>query len=156
MQEDLSQWVSLKLIDDDYARIRAFQGKCGIRTFLNVVIRSLGRDFRIHLWGPSRDSKNAQRLGMTAMLLERLLNRDGHSLVEAIKILRENQGVPESESELREMAVPLRPPRPREVSEEVLQYLAANDDAEVRVRDQERQQRKREVRRVLRVAHRTR
>ncbi len=150
--EDFGQWVNLKLIDDGYARIRAFRGACGIRTFLNLVIRSFGRDFRIHLWGPSRDSKDAQRLGLTAMLLERLLNRDGYGLEEAIKILRENHGVAESEDELRDMAVLLRPARPRDVSAEVLQYLPANDDAEVRVRDRERQERKREVRRVLRLA----
>jgi len=150
--EDFGQWVSLKLIDDDYARIRAFRGECGVKTFLNVVIRSFGRDFRIHLWGPSRDSRNARRLGLTAMLLERLLHRDGLSVAEAIKIMRENHGVSLSEDELRNMAVQLKPPKPRAVSEDVLWNFAANDDAEVVRHDRENQQLKRKVRRILRLA----
>lgn len=150
--EDFGQWVSLKLLDDDYARIRAFRGECSVKTFLNVVIRSFGRDFRTHLWGPSRDSKNARRLGLTAMLLERLLHRDGHGLAEAVKIVRENHGVSQSEDELHNMAVQLTPPRPRAVSEEVLWNFAADDDAEVVRHDRENQRLKREVRRILRLA----
>jgi RNA polymerase sigma factor (sigma-70 family) len=108
--EDFGGLVKLKLIDDDYAIIRQYQGKCSMRTYLTVVIKRLLMDHQDHLWGKWRHSAEAERLGPVAMRLERLLGREGYSLDEAIQILRVNEKVQMSELELRDLAEKL-PPR---------------------------------------------
>jgi DNA-directed RNA polymerase specialized sigma24 family protein len=122
--EDFGGLVKLKLIDDDYAIIRQYQGKCSMRTYLAVVIKRLHLDYQDHLWGKWRYSAEAERLGPVAMRLERLLEREGHSLDEAIQILRINEKIEMSESALRALAKTL-PPRlgRRFVGEEELEVL---------------------------------
>lgn len=113
--EDTEEFVSCvyeKMIVDDYAVIRKFQGKSTLETYLTVVIERLFLDHQNHRLGKWRPSAEAERLGPVAILLERLLYRDGLSLNEACEILRTNYRVGASLQELHDLVVKL----PRRIS----------------------------------------
>lgn len=86
--EDFDSFVKLRLVDNDYAIIRAFKGRSSFGTFMTTVVTRLLNDYRNHVWGKWRSSAEAKRLGDLAIELERLLIRDGWSLDEALGFLR--------------------------------------------------------------------
>ena len=108
--EDFGSLVKIKLLEDDCAILRQYQGKSSLRTYLTVVIKRLLIDYQDHLWGKWRYSAEAERLGPVAMRLERLLQREDRPLDEAIRHLRTNEKIEMSEAELRDLAAKL-PPR---------------------------------------------
>ena len=105
--EEFRSWVHLKLIEDDYRVLRSFSGRSGIATYLTAVIQNLARDYRTGRWGRWRPTAQAERLGLRAVQLETLLERDGFSLDEAVEMLRANHGARESRLELVELAAEL-------------------------------------------------
>ena len=76
-REDFGSYATFKLIEDDYRRIRQFRGDSRLETYLNVVVQRLFLDFRAERWGKWRPSARARALGKPAILVERLLYRDG-------------------------------------------------------------------------------
>lgn len=122
--QDFISHVHLKLIEDDYAIIRKFQGKSSFKTYLTVVIRRLFLDYLDHKWGKWRPSAEAERLGDLAVRLEKLLHRDGHSLDEAYEILRTNDHLEITRWELAKLArkLPPRHPRRQMEGEETLEH----------------------------------
>jgi RNA polymerase sigma factor (sigma-70 family) len=90
---DFRSDVHLHFIERDYEVLRRFEGRCTLRTFVTVVIQRLFLDYRNRLWGKWRPSAEAKRLGPTAVLLERLVSRDGWSIEQAAEVLRVNHGV---------------------------------------------------------------
>jgi RNA polymerase sigma factor for flagellar operon FliA len=107
--EDFAGFVRLKLIQDDYAVFRKYQGRSSMRTYLVTTIKHLALDYKDKIWGKWRPSAEAERLGPVAVALERLLARDGVKFSEACRILR-SQGVTLSVNELADLWVKL-PPR---------------------------------------------
>lgn len=87
--EDFASVVRIKLIEDEYAVLRKFEKKCTLSTYLTIVIQRHYVDQRIHEWGKWRPSMRARQGGDAAILLERLLSRDGLSLGEASTIVRQ-------------------------------------------------------------------
>jgi RNA polymerase sigma factor (sigma-70 family) len=85
--EDFHSFALLKLIEDDYARLRSFQGRSRLRTFLTVVLHRLFLDYRVQKWGKWRPTAEVRELGKTAIELDRLLSRDGQTLENAVEIL---------------------------------------------------------------------
>ncbi len=123
---DFASVVNLKLIDDDYAILRKFQGLCSLETYLVTVVHRLALDYRDQKWGKWRPSTAAKRRGPLAVQLETLVYRDGRSLSEAIDILRANRRVELSEFELEELFADLpRRTRRHQVEEEALEGLPA-------------------------------
>lgn len=114
-REDLDSWIKLRLIGNDYSILRKFRGTSRFSTYLTTVVMNLARDYRIQRWGRWRPSVKAQRLGKTAVLLERLLERERHCLEQAIEMLRINHGVKIPAAQLRDLALelPQRQQRPR-------------------------------------------
>lgn len=108
--EELASAVKLKLVEDDYAVFRKFEGQSKLSTYLTVVVQRFFLDQLRARKGRPRASAEAQRLGAVAVQLERLLYWDGFSFDEACRILQENHGVDVSWQELEEMAGRL-PPR---------------------------------------------
>lgn len=102
--EDFLSEVRLKLLQDDAAALRNFEGRSKLRTYLSAVVSRHLVDFRRRRWGRWRPSAAAKRMGGTAVELERLIERDGRTFRDAVGILRRNHGVDESEEELAEMA----------------------------------------------------
>ena len=144
--EDVCSWVKLKLIEDDYAPLRKFRGDSSIRTYLVVVVAALFRDYRAGHWGRWRPSAAALRGGPLAVKLETLVYRDGCTLDQAARTLRESPQ-PElhraremTDGELARMLaeLPVRGPlRPYEAGEAPLEGVAGPSSAEERVAEDE-------------------
>ena len=86
--QEFSSFVRLALLDRDAEVLRQYSGTGTAAAFLRVVIGRLLYDFRCELWGRWRPSAAARRHGPLGVLLERLLNRDGMSLDEAVETAR--------------------------------------------------------------------
>jgi RNA polymerase sigma factor (sigma-70 family) len=102
--EDFEAHVRLKVIENDYAILRKFQGRSSLRTYLAVVVGRLFLDYRISSFGRWRPSAQARRAGPTAVLLERLLTRDGRAFEEACEIIITNHRVAITRTELERLA----------------------------------------------------
>lgn len=107
--EDFSSIVKLRLIEDDYAVLRKFEGRSSLSTYLTTVITRLLAWYRIDAWGKWRPSAEAKRIGEPAITLERLMNRDGFSFDEAVAMLAHRADPAFSRSSLE--AIYLRLPR---------------------------------------------
>jgi RNA polymerase sigma factor (sigma-70 family) len=145
--DDFSSEVRLRLLENDYEVFRRFQQRSSLRTYLTVIIQRIYADYRNHRWGKWRPSAEARRLGPIAIRLESLLMRDGLGFDQACEVLRTNERLAVTESELARIAARL-PPRYRRaiVGEEVLATLAADGDAcEDSVLHEERQRTARRV-----------
>lgn len=124
--EDFRSQVILKLFENDSAVLRKFQGRSSMRTYLTVVVSRLLLDYRTAAWGKWRNSEEARRRGEVAMLVERLIVRDRHSVDEAHEILRTNYGLTLSRGEIERLATsfPIRVKR-RFEEEEALRDVPA-------------------------------
>lgn len=137
--EELRSWALFKLVEDGYRMLEAWEGRSSFSTYLTVVLVNLMRDYRTHVWGKWRPSAVARRLGPEAVLLERLWNRDGFSLDEAIRRMRTEHRVALSPAELERMAGELsRRTERRWVGEEELRGVACHGSVEAQVEADER------------------
>ncbi len=105
--EDFASAVRLRLLADDAAVLRKFEGRSSINTFLVAVVTHQYQDWRNAQWGKWRPSAEAKRIGPLAILLETRLLRDGLTMDEAVETLRTNHGVVESRDALEEIAARL-------------------------------------------------
>ena len=140
-REDFASFVHLRMVEDDYAILRKFQNRSTLWTYLAAVIERLSLDFCAEQWGRWRPSAMAERLGSVAVVLERLVNRDSHSVDEALEILKTNHDVALTDAELRKLwkQLPVRV-RHTEVGEEAAQELSSNDSSEAAIDDAERRE----------------
>lgn len=99
--------VRFRLVDRDYAILRKFQGRSNLGTYLTTVIERLFLDYCISQWGKWRPSAIARRIGPHAVLLERLLSRDGMTFDEAVSTLQTNHRCPATREELHGIFVQL-------------------------------------------------
>lgn len=86
--EDFASFVNLRLIENDYAIIRSFEGRSSPSTFLSIVIQRLLLDHRVRQWGRWHPSAEAKRLGPLAIEIERIIRRDGRTAAEALPLCR--------------------------------------------------------------------
>lgn len=137
-QDEFAGFVRLRLIEDDYAVLRKFQHRSSWRTYLAAVIERLSFDFCVQRWGRWRPSAVADRLGPVAVLLERLVTRDGHTLVEALEIVQTSQASGMSVRELRDLwdQLPVRL-KTTEVEEDAAAAIPSPQTSESRVEDAE-------------------
>jgi RNA polymerase sigma factor (sigma-70 family) len=149
-QEDFAGVVNVRLLENDCAVLRKFRGRSSMWTYLAAVIERHLLDFTYERWGRWRPSATADTIGPVAVLLERLVTRDGHTLEEAMEIVRTNHAVGESDAELRAIWEQL-PPRGKaiEVSDEAAAEVRAENTAEDLVEDAERQRTIDRLERVL-------
>lgn len=127
--QEFSSFVRLALLDRDAEVLRQYTGAGTAAGFLRVVIGRLLYDFRCELWGRWRPSAAARRHGPVGVLLDRLLNRDGLSIHEAVETARTNHRVGLSSSDLRKLCESLtpRPARYRCVTEDEAIDVASLD-----------------------------
>lgn len=90
--DDFRSEVYLRLIRDDYAVFRQFQGRSSLNTYLVAVITRLFLD-RMRRKGRWKPSAAARKLGPIGVLIDRSLNRDGWSEEETFQILKTNHGL---------------------------------------------------------------
>jgi RNA polymerase sigma factor for flagellar operon FliA len=138
-REDFAGFVHLRMVEDDYAILRKFQSRSTLWTYLAAVIERMSLDFCAEKWGRWRPSAMAERLGPVAVVLERLVNRDSHTVEEALEIIRTNHDVGLTYSELRKIweQLPLRV-RNTEVGEEAAQELTSTDSPDAAIDDADR------------------
>jgi len=140
--DDFLSHVRTKLFENDCAILGKFEGRSAMSTYLTTVITRLFYHWRAAILGKWRPSAEAVRLGDKAILLERLLTRDGYSLDAAVRELTEGERAVMTRGELDAIHLRLQPrqPRPVLVSEEmsatVAAPAAADDDLLRRDRDQ--------------------
>lgn len=102
--EDFRQDVHLHLIENDCARLRGFDGRCNLKTFLFQIIHRLAIDRLVRKKGKWRPSAAANRLGPAATELEVLISRERYQLNEAIQVMSTRGAYGLSEGELRNLA----------------------------------------------------
>jgi RNA polymerase sigma factor (sigma-70 family) len=127
--DDFASEVRLHIIERNYEILRKFEGRSTLRTYLIVVVQRLFLDYRNRIWGKWRPSAEARRLGPVAMLLERLVARDGWSCEQALETLRINHRV-EVDDALRALLLRLtqRPP--------ARQFVAESEASDVETRSE--------------------
>src|SRR5215211_7323506 len=74
--QDFTSWVTLRLVENDYAILRRFRGESALTTYLVVVVATLYREYRVKRWGRWRPSAAARRAGPVAVRLETLVHRE--------------------------------------------------------------------------------
>lgn len=84
--DDLVANVKLALIENDYAALQQFEGRCSIGTYAASIAHRLIADERIHMGGRWRPSAESKRAGEGAVLLETLVVRDRKPLDEALPL----------------------------------------------------------------------
>lgn len=136
--DEFASWALLKLIDNDYAILRKFEGRSNMRTFLISVVQHLFLDWRNAQWGKWRPTAVARRMGHLAIELERLIIRDDMSFGEAAELLV-SRGVARSRDDC-EAAWALLPQRPsrRVANESELRNVPAREHANDTVISSER------------------
>lgn len=140
--EDFVQEVCKRLLEDDYAIIRKFEGRSQFSTYLTTVIGHLFHEVRVKLWGKWRPSAEAKRIGDKAITLERMITRDGYTFSEAVNVLTTPAGSQYTIAELESIytRLPPRNPRPVIISDDVVpDALAVNSEADARVEMGERE-----------------
>ncbi len=138
-RQELHGLVMLKMVQDDFSVLRRFQGKSTWGTYLRVIIQRVLLDQRIKKWGRWRPCARARQLGTKAVLLDRLINRDGLEPQEAIRRLSTG-GVGESADELGRLAerIPRRPQRRFVSCDTHLETVAGRERADRRLEAAER------------------
>jgi len=86
--EDFASTTRLALIENDYAILRKYEGRSSLATFLGVVIQRLFFDQQTQTAGRWHASREAERLGEAAVLLELQIHRHHRSLDEALPLLQ--------------------------------------------------------------------
>ena len=89
--EDVASALRLKLIENDYAAIRGFEGKSAFVTYVTIVIQRFLIDERNRRWGRWTPSAEAMRQGPQAVEIETLLHRDGRAFDEVCRIMAAKQ-----------------------------------------------------------------
>ena len=134
--EDFSQSVQLKFLESGYEALARFDGRSSLRTYLTTVVWRLLLDWRIAAYGKWRSSAAACRLGPQAVRLDRLLNRDGMTVDEAVQVASQAPGaLPEGVLRLIADRLPRRRRHIR-VADDALQLVAREfpDPVEARER----------------------
>jgi len=140
--EDFASDIRLKLCEDDFAVIRKFQGRSSFTTYLTVVITKGFLDHRRRIWGKWSPSSRAKRLGAVAMLLERLVYRDGCTFDAACQLLEQKHGLTVGRKELQAMFAQLpRRAQRRFEGDDGLDTLASVERADAPVLSGERDDR---------------
>lgn len=144
--EDVTSWITTRIVEDEYAVFRKFRHDSSITTYLVAVVASLFRDYRVQRWGRWRPSALAVRRGPLAVRLETLVVRDKMPLRQAAELLRSAGETDMSDRELAQLLaeLPARAPlRPLEVGADALSLHAdaarADDYVLMQGADEERQ-----------------
>ena len=132
--EEFAATVKLKLVEDDYAILRAYEARSSFATFISIVVQRMALDYRTHAWGKWHDSAEAKRLGDTAIQLERLLHRDGRRFEDAAAILcARDETLTRHELAAIAARLPTRAPRHHEVQIEAAESVSARSETEERL-----------------------
>lgn len=112
--EEFAAVFKLRLVDNDYAIIRAFRERSSFATYIAAVISKALLDHRNREWGKWRASAEAERFGDVAIKIERMLYRDHRGFDEVlVAITSEHPEMTRLEIETLTQALPVRFKRKR-------------------------------------------
>ena len=153
--EDFASSVTVALMENDYAILRKWQRRGSLSGYLNVVVRRLLSNQRYHELGRWHASAEAARGGPAAVLLEKLVVRDGVPFSQAVPLVRQLDPS-RSQKDLAAMAArfPQRRPQRRTVDLDAAAEVALpeRDRADERVVDAEARRLSRRASEVVRRA----
>jgi RNA polymerase sigma factor (sigma-70 family) len=152
--EDFASAVKLHLLENDCAVLRKWEGRSSLATYMTIVVRRLLVDQR-RAGGRFYVSVAAQRQGDAAVMLERLIARDGRGVGEAIEMVRAaHPQVTAPQLSAMAAALPERAPRVRMVAmaDHHADRLAAADKADEEANAFDRARRSAHASRVVREA----
>ncbi|HEX7155558.1 MAG TPA: sigma-70 family RNA polymerase sigma factor [Thermoanaerobaculia bacterium] len=136
---DFTADVKYKLIENDYAILRKYEGRSTLSTYLTTVIKRLHYQALDEQRGKWRASAEAIRLGPVAVALERLITRDGLTFNEAVEMLTTGDArATKRQLEEYYVRLPPRPPRPVLVSDELTGELSIAIERDERLSAPER------------------
>jgi len=150
--EDFASTAKLALIENDYAILRGFEGRAPLGAYLTVIVQRILTRERLRIWGRWHPSAEAERLGASAVLLEKLIVREKRSLDEAIPIVCASDPSLDR-ARVRELAdrLPHRVARPRVVPLDDEEHrFAASDAADARAQEAEARRMSERAARVVR------
>lgn len=130
--EDFASSATLKLVENDYAVLRAWEGRSSLSTYLSIVVQRWALDHRTHEWGKWHPSAEAKRMGAIAVELEQIVVRDGRTIEEAFPFLAAKEGSVTLDS-LRQMAArfPRRAAKRHDVPVEEAEEVATAGSREI-------------------------
>ena len=82
--DDVISTVVVKLVSDNYAVVRVFDGRGPFDAYLSRIVDRVALDYQRHLWGTWRPSALARRLGTAGVMLDRLISRDQLPVQDAV------------------------------------------------------------------------
>jgi RNA polymerase sigma factor for flagellar operon FliA len=136
---DFASHVKTKLVEDDYAILRKFQGRSSLRTYLTVVIQRMFVDYCVEKWGKWRPSAEARRAGEVGIVLEQLLWRDGYTFDQACEVIVTNYRMTTDRAGLERIAAALPARTKRHFEDEgALVDRAADRGADVLIERRDR------------------
>jgi RNA polymerase sigma factor (sigma-70 family) len=130
--EEFGAIVQLRLVEHDYAVLRAYEERAKFSTYISIVVQRMALDYCVHLWGKWHASAEAKRHGPLAVELEQQIHRDGRTLDQALVILaRKHPDI--TRQSLQEIAdrLPERAPRHRDVDLDKADSIAGSRPADV-------------------------
>jgi RNA polymerase sigma factor for flagellar operon FliA len=130
--------VRLRLCENDFAILRAWEGRSRLATYISIVVQRMALDYRIHEWGKWHPSAEAKRLGPMALELEQLLHRDGRTLDDALAILSSKHDATRESLQQLAAQLPPRAPKPRDVPLDELRSASPAENVEERALDGDR------------------
>lgn len=153
--DDFASEVKVALLEDDCRILRGYRGDSSLATFLAVVVQNMLFDSRSRTYGRWRPTAEARRMGETAVLLERLVRRDGRPLDAVLPIVRDLDPSVTREAAAAILAcLPERPIRARETDFGVVDpdTYASDQRADERVVSAETRRASAETSRIMREA----
>lgn len=153
-REDLASDVCVKLIENDYKKLRQFEGRAKLTTFLKTVVTREATDLFRHKHGKLRPAARSRDRGEWACRYERLRRNECRSREEALAILeREGFHVPLDQLDALDGEIAARlPPRSFETTDGLRELPTPGIDPEQAVLAKERHTRRRQLRLALRRA----
>jgi len=153
--EDFASMVKVALIDDDYAVLRAWQRRASLGGYLIVVAKRLLFDERARTRGRFEPSAEARRGGEAAILIERLVRRDGRPIEQAIPMVQAvDPSLTGDDVKAMLLRFPERVPRPRPVpvDDVDVESTRASDGADAALASREVERLSGEASRIVRGA----
>jgi RNA polymerase sigma factor (sigma-70 family) len=153
-REDLCGDVCLKLIENDYQKLRQFEGRAQFTTFVKTVVTREATDLFRQKYGKLRPSARSRERGDWACRYERLRRIEGRSREESVAILeREGFHVPLDQLDALDGEIAARtPPRSFETTDGLRELPTPEADPEQRALANERRAQQRTLRLALRRA----
>jgi RNA polymerase sigma factor (sigma-70 family) len=125
--EDFGSYVSLRLIENDYAIVQKFEGRCSFGAYVHVVVQRFMLDYRIAAWGRWHASAEAKRFGDVGVAIESMTVRDGWAIDEALPaLLRRWPDLTRERVESIFARLPRRAPRARFVDAAALENVTSD------------------------------